>query len=61
LAGEAKNEVQARASRGSPHFLKTKDKEGLWSPEEDEKLINYMMKNCLIGCSWSYVAKDVGK
>jgi len=29
LAGEAKNEVQARASRGSPHFLQTKDKERL--------------------------------
>jgi hypothetical protein len=37
-----------------------KIKKGLWSPEEDMKLINYMRKNDHIGCSWSYVAKKIG-
>jgi hypothetical protein len=33
----------------APISSKPKIRRGLWSPEEDEKLINYMMKNCLIG------------
>ncbi|GLJ22228.1 hypothetical protein SUGI_0417830 [Cryptomeria japonica] len=37
---------------------KPKLRKGLWSPEEDDKLINYMMKNGQ-GC-WSDVAKQAG-
>ena len=37
-----------------------KIRKGLWSPEEDEKIIDYMTKNGLLGRSWSYVAKQVG-
>eukprot|EP00253_Pinus_taeda_P021449 PITA_21449 len=36
-------------------------KKGRWSPEEDEKLINYMRKKkYLTGCSWNWVAKQTG-
>ncbi|MED6119059.1 hypothetical protein PIB30_008278 [Stylosanthes scabra] len=37
---------------------KNKLRKGLWSPEEDEKLMNYMMNNGQ-GC-WSEVAKNAG-
>lgn len=39
---------------------KPKLRKGLWSPEEDEKLISYIMKKGMIGCSWTYVAKRAG-
>ncbi|KAE8674960.1 hypothetical protein F3Y22_tig00111708pilonHSYRG00369 [Hibiscus syriacus] len=35
-----------------------KHKKGLWSPEEDEKLVNYMLTNGQ-GC-WSDVARNAG-
>ncbi|KAJ8748789.1 hypothetical protein K2173_011344 [Erythroxylum novogranatense] len=37
---------------------KTKLRKGLWSPEEDEKLINYMLTNGQ-GC-WSDIARNAG-
>lgn len=37
---------------------KIKLRKGLWSPDEDEKLMNYMVKNGQ-GC-WSDVAKNAG-
>jgi len=46
--------------KAAPVSSKPKIRKGLWSPEEDEKLYTYMMKKCLDGCSWSYVAKQVG-
>lgn len=39
---------------------KPKVRKGLWSPEEDEKLITYIMKKGMLGCSWTYVAKRAG-
>eukprot|EP00253_Pinus_taeda_P016743 PITA_16743 len=45
---------------GVPVSTKPKIRIGLWSPEDDEKLINYMKNNCLTGRTWSYVAKHVG-
>eukprot|EP00253_Pinus_taeda_P036525 PITA_36525 len=47
-------------AEGAPFTYKLKLRKGLWSPDEDEKLINYMMNNCLLGCSWRDVAKEVG-
>ncbi|XP_057497994.1 transcription factor MYB83-like isoform X1 [Actinidia eriantha] len=40
---------------------KTKLRKGLWSPEEDEKLMNYMMlrNGGQLGC-WSDIAKNAG-
>ncbi|PIA51732.1 hypothetical protein AQUCO_01100538v1 [Aquilegia coerulea] len=38
--------------------LKQKLRKGLWSPEEDEKLVNYISRNG-IGC-WSSVPKQAG-
>lgn len=35
-------------------------RKGLWSPEEDEKLITYIMKKGMLGCSWTYVARRAG-
>lgn len=35
-------------------------KKRLWSPEEDEKLINYITNNGLRGRSWSYLANTAG-
>ncbi|KAA8515685.1 hypothetical protein F0562_018704 [Nyssa sinensis] len=37
---------------------KTKLRKGLWSPEEDEKLMNYMLRNGH-GC-WSDIARNAG-
>ncbi|XLU80921.1 hypothetical protein S245_004341 [Arachis hypogaea] len=37
---------------------KNKLRKGLWSPEEDEKLMKYMMNNGQ-GC-WSEVARNAG-
>lgn len=45
---------------GATVSCKPKIKRGLWSPEEDEKLINYMKNKCHIGCTWSYVSKHAG-
>jgi hypothetical protein len=47
--------------RRALNSLQTKaKKKGLWSPGEDSKLTEYIMKNGLMGC-WSYVAKQAGK
>jgi myb proto-oncogene protein len=35
-------------------------RKGLWSPEEDEKLITYIMKKGMLGCSWTNIAKQAG-
>eukprot|EP00253_Pinus_taeda_P001186 PITA_01186 len=37
----------------------SKLRKGLWSPEEDSKLINYILKNGLDD-SWTYVSKQAG-
>jgi hypothetical protein len=39
---------------------KPKLKKGLWSPGEDRKLTDYILKSGLMGC-WSYVTKQAGK
>ncbi|CAK8536051.1 unnamed protein product [Lathyrus sativus] len=39
--------------------IKKKLRKGLWSPEEDEKLMNYMVRNNGQGC-WSDVARNAG-
>lgn len=44
----------------STPLSKPKLRKGLWSPEEDEKLISYIMKKGMLGCSWTYVAKRAG-
>jgi len=44
----------------SATYSKPKVRKGLWSPEEDDKLTNYIMKNGPDG-SWNYVAKQAGK
>eukprot|EP00253_Pinus_taeda_P008544 PITA_08544 len=50
-----------KGQRQSVPFSSTpKMRKGIWSPEEDEQLNNYMMKNNIAGCSWSYVAKQAG-
>ena len=46
--------AKMRCSASSPTLRK-----GLWSPEEDKKLITYIMKNGFKSC-WSYVAKQAG-
>eukprot|EP00253_Pinus_taeda_P031419 PITA_31419 len=43
-----------------PTSFKPKIKKGLWSPEEDNKLTNYILRNGLTGC-WSYVAEQAGR
>ena len=45
-----------RKNSGNPNGVKLR--KGLWSPEEDEKLINYMLTNGQ-GC-WSDVARNAG-
>ncbi|XP_050884036.1 transcription factor MYB46 [Lathyrus oleraceus] len=40
-------------------IIKKKLRKGLWSPEEDEKLMNYMVRNNGQGC-WSDVARNAG-
>ncbi|XP_008801940.1 LOW QUALITY PROTEIN: transcription factor MYB83 [Phoenix dactylifera] len=49
----AKNNLSNNNSNGA-----TKLKKGLWSPEEDDKLISYMLSNGQ-GC-WSDVARNAG-
>nr|GMD86413.1 transcription factor MYB86-like [Ipomoea batatas] len=44
--------------RHSCMVMKQKLRKGLWSPEEDEKLYNYVIKFG-VGC-WSSVAKHAG-
>ncbi|XP_058748768.1 transcription factor MYB46-like [Vicia villosa] len=39
--------------------IKKKLRKGLWSPEEDEKLMNYMVRSNGQGC-WSDVARNAG-
>lgn len=39
---------------------KTKLRKGLWSPDEDERLIAFIINNGLLGYSWTYVAKKSG-
>lgn len=46
--------------QGVPFSSRLKIRKGLWSPEEDEKLFNYMMNNSLLGRSWNHVAKQIG-
>ncbi|KAG2674919.1 hypothetical protein I3760_13G160200 [Carya illinoinensis] len=45
-------------SAGKDSHSNNKLRKGLWSPEEDDKLMNYMLKNGQ-GC-WSDVAKNAG-
>lgn len=40
-------------------IIKKKLRKGLWSPEEDEKLMNYMVRSNGQGC-WSDVARNAG-
>lgn len=35
-------------------------RKGLWCPEEDQKLIAYIVNNGMLGCSWANVAKQAG-
>jgi len=46
--------------QGTSFPSKPKLRKGRWSPEEDEKLVNCITKNGLLGCSWSYLAKQAG-
>ncbi|KAL9248381.1 hypothetical protein vseg_021708 [Gypsophila vaccaria] len=51
-----KNSSNSSSGNGSANGLKLR--KGLWSPEEDDKLINYMLTNGQ-GC-WSDVARNAG-
>ncbi|WJX69637.1 hypothetical protein P8452_53852 [Trifolium repens] len=46
------------STKNSNNINKKKLRKGLWSPEEDEKLMNYMVRNGQ-GC-WSDVARNAG-
>eukprot|EP00253_Pinus_taeda_P026577 PITA_26577 len=46
--------------QGAPLSPKAKLRKGLWSAEEDTKLINFIIKNDLLRCSWSFIAKQAG-
>ncbi|OIW05733.1 hypothetical protein TanjilG_23519 [Lupinus angustifolius] len=48
-----------RKPEASSDRNKKKLRKGLWSPEEDEKLMNYMLKNGQ-RCCWSDVARNAG-
>ncbi|XP_074577285.1 uncharacterized protein LOC141833697 [Curcuma longa] len=50
--------IMMSGTSGGNHVNSCKLRKGLWSPEEDEKLINYMMRNGQ-GC-WSDVARNAG-
>eukprot|EP00253_Pinus_taeda_P008708 PITA_08708 len=45
--------------RVHPTSSKQKPRKCLWSPEEDNKLINYIKQHGLLSC-WSYIAKKAG-
>jgi myb proto-oncogene protein len=49
-----------RQGQGISISSKPKVRKGLWSPAEDEKLMNYVAKNGLLACSWTDVAKQAG-
>jgi len=46
------------SAKNNNNTNKKKLRKGLWSPEEDEKLMNYMVRNGQ-GC-WSDVARNAG-
>jgi len=46
------------STKNNFNINKKKLRKGLWSPEEDEKLMNYMVRNGQ-GC-WSDVARNAG-
>ncbi|KAE8720259.1 Transcription factor MYB46 [Hibiscus syriacus] len=48
-----------KPTKGSTTTITNKLRKGLWSPQEDEKLINYMLTNGQ-GC-WSDVARNAGR
>ncbi|CAI8592275.1 unnamed protein product [Vicia faba] len=50
---------EIRSTKKSDVVNKKKLRKGLWSPEEDEKLVNYMVRNNGQGC-WSDVARNAG-
>ncbi|KAG6535059.1 transcription factor MYB46-like [Zingiber officinale] len=54
----AGSELMTGGVGGSNHNNSCKLRKGLWSPEEDDKLMNYMMRNGQ-GC-WSDVARNAG-
>ncbi|KAK4488616.1 hypothetical protein RD792_004384 [Penstemon davidsonii] len=50
--------VKERLNNINNNVVKVKLRKGLWSPEEDEKLMNYMLMNGQ-GC-WSDIARNAG-
>ncbi|KAG8391247.1 hypothetical protein BUALT_Bualt01G0168300 [Buddleja alternifolia] len=50
--------VMVKEKVNSNSSVKAKLRKGLWSPEEDEKLMNYMVRNGQ-GC-WSDIARNAG-
>ena len=49
-----------RQRQGAPFHSNAELRKGLWSPDEDKKLFNYIIRNGLQGCTWTYVAKQAG-
>eukprot|EP00253_Pinus_taeda_P016399 PITA_16399 len=47
-------------AQGAPLSSKPKIRKGLWSREEDAKLVNFILKSDLLHCSWSFIAKQAG-
>lgn len=52
------NDTNNLMSSGNSTTMPMKMRKGLWSPEEDEKLMNYMITNGQ-GC-WSDIARNAG-
>ncbi|KAH6779094.1 hypothetical protein C2S52_010331 [Perilla frutescens var. hirtella] len=50
--------VKEKVNNNNNEGVKAKLRKGLWSPEEDEKLMNYMLTNGQ-GC-WSDIARNAG-
>ncbi|KAK1413319.1 hypothetical protein QVD17_35091 [Tagetes erecta] len=53
-----KPEQMMNTNKGSSTIPNLKLRKGLWSPEEDEKLMNYMLRNGQ-GC-WTDIARNAG-
>ncbi|XP_071701133.1 transcription factor MYB83-like [Rutidosis leptorrhynchoides] len=56
--GDSISDTNNMLSNGTNAMMSVKMRKGLWSPEEDEKLMNYMITNGQ-GC-WSDIARNSG-
>ncbi|XP_052193298.1 transcription factor MYB83 [Diospyros lotus] len=57
---EGKQEKAKNNKKDEGMMKSSKVRKGLWSPDEDEKLMRYMLGNGRQGCCWSDIARNAG-